>query len=160
FATGTTASRTIHVASLHINALASSKTYGDLDPAFTYTLSGFQNGENATTALVTGTASCTRTAGESVGGSPYTITCTPNTLAAPNYVFVTGTTAHFTINAATLNVNAVASSKTYGDLDPAFTYTLSGFQNGENATMSLVTGRASCTRTAGESVGGSPYTIT
>ena len=53
-----------------VGAPDSLATYGDLDPAFTYTLSGFQNGENATTALVTGTASCTRTAGESVGGSP------------------------------------------------------------------------------------------
>src|SRR5256886_10965905 len=160
FATGTTASFTINRAHLLVNAGANSKTYGDIDPAFAWTLSGFVNGQNATTALVTGAASCSRTAGESVAGSPYTITCAPGTLAAPNYDFATGTTASFTINRAPLLVNAGANSKTYGDIDPAFAWTLSGFVNGQNATTALVTGAASCGRTAGESVAGSPYTIT
>ena len=37
------------------------------------------------------------------------------------------------INQATLEVDAVANSKTYGEDDPAFTYQLSGFVNDEDA---------------------------
>jgi hypothetical protein len=90
-----------------VNAVANSKTYGDDDPSFAYTLSGFKFGQTeaglraATPAALTGAASCTRTSGESVGGSPYTLTCTPGTLAADNYSFATGNTANFTINKAT-----------------------------------------------------------
>src|SRR5207245_558703 len=105
-----------------------------------------------------GAASCTRTAGETVAGT-YTITCTPGSLTAANYSFATGTTAIFRINRATLNVNAVANSKTYGAAEPGFSYTLSGFVGTEDGTSAVVSGAASCTRTAGETVAGA-YTIT
>ena len=42
----------------------------------------------------------------------------------------------FVINAATLSVNAVASSKTYGDSDPSFSATLSGFRFSDTAGTS------------------------
>ena len=160
FATGTTANFTITPATLSVNAVANTKEYGDADPAFSYTLSGFKFSENETSAGVTGSASCSRTAGETVAGSPYTITCAPGTLAAANYIFAPGTTANFTITPATLNVNALANTKIYGDADPAFSYTLSGFKFSENEVSAGVTGVGNCSRTAGEAVAGSPYTIT
>ena len=46
---------------------------------------------------VSGSATCTRTSGESVAGSPYTITCAPGSLTAANYSFVTGQHGQFTI---------------------------------------------------------------
>ena len=149
---GGTVSDTITQAVLSVNAVAASKTYGATDPAFANTLSGFVNGEDTTTALVTGTTACTRTAGASVVGSPYTITCAAGTLAAPNYSFVTGSTANFTIGKKTASVTPNAASKTYGDLDPAFTGTLTGFLAADGVT-------ATYSRTAGETVLGSPYTI-
>ena len=66
---------------------------------------------------MTGAADCTREPGEDVGS--YTITCAPGTLAAANYVFETGDTAELAIEPATLFVDAVADSKTYGEGDPA-----------------------------------------
>src|SRR2546429_5946835 len=106
--------------------------YRRIDFGSAWTLSGFVNGQNATTALVTGAASCSRTAGESVAGSPYTITCAPGTLAAPNYDFATGTTASFTINRAHLLVNAGANSKTYGDIDPTSAENTTGLESRQN----------------------------
>ena len=89
---------------------------------------------------ITGAASCSRTAGETVGGSPYTITCAPGTLSAANYSFQTGSTGTLTITKATLSVNADPATKTYGDVDPALTYTFSGFQFSDNASNSGITG--------------------
>ena len=48
---------------------AASKTYGAADPAFTGTLTGFLAADGVT-------ATYSRTAGESVAGSPYTISAT------------------------------------------------------------------------------------
>ena len=151
---------TIAKKALSVNAVANSKTYGAADPTLTATLSGFVGTDNAGNSGITGSASCTRTAGETVAGSPYTITCTAGTLLAPNYSFTTGSTAAFTIAKKALSVNAVANSKTYGAADPTLTATLSGFVGTDNAGNSGITGSASCTRTAGETVAGSPYTIT
>jgi hypothetical protein len=127
-------------ATLSVNAVANSKTYGDADPALGYTLSGFKFGENATTASVTGSASCSRTAGETVAGSPYTITCTPSNLVADNYLFVTGSTASFTINPAPLTVQADDKTKVVGAPNPALTASFTGFKNGETLATSDVTG--------------------
>ena len=57
-----------------------------------------------------------------------------------------------TINKATASVTPDAKSKTYGDADPTLTGTLCGFLAADGVT-------ASYSRTAGESVAGSPYTI-
>ena len=64
------------------------------------------------------------------------------------------------VNKATLNVNAVAASKTYGANDPAFSWTYSGFVGDDNAGNVTISGAANCTRVSGESVANSPYTIT
>ena len=146
---------------LSVEANNASKDYGDDDPIFLYSLSGFVNGENEMTAAgLTGTASCTRDAGENVAGSPFEITCAPGTLSATNYDFVTGDPGELTINQATLAIDADDQTKVYGDTDPDLTYTLSGFKNGEDETSAGVTGDAACDRESGQSVAGSPYTIT
>src|SRR4029077_1412275 len=116
---------------------AASKTYGGADPAFTGTLSGFLAGDNVT-------ASYSRTAGESVAGSPYTISATLSpTGVLANYT-ITSNTANFTINKATASVTPAAASKTYGAVDPALTGILTGFVAADGVT-------ATYSRTAGES---------
>ena len=82
---GTTGNATYVVAkkALSVNADANSKTYGDAEPTLTATLSGFVGTDNAGNSGITGSAACTRTAGESVAGSPYTITCAPGSLLLP-----------------------------------------------------------------------------
>jgi hypothetical protein len=114
-------------ATLSVNAVASSKTYGDGDPAFSWTLSGFEPGDDATNAGITGSATCTRTPGETVAGSPYTITCAPGTLAAANYDFTTGTTADFTVDPMTVTVTPDSGQgKFVGAPEPTLTFSNDG----------------------------------
>src|SRR4029077_18999838 len=115
------------------------------DPAFTGTLSGFQASDGVT-------ATYSRTAGETVAGSPYTISAHIAAAGARGNYNITHNTANFTITKATASVTPAAASKTYGAADPAFTGTLSGFLASDGIT-------ATYSRTAGESVGGSPYAI-
>ncbi|WP_235941844.1 MBG domain-containing protein, partial [Cyclobacterium roseum] len=118
------------------------KTYGTLDPAFTFTSSGFVNGEDET--LFTGALG--REPGENVG--TYAITQGDLTASA-NYT-LDFTAADFTINPKTLVLTTDAGqSKTYGQADPVFTFTTNGFVNGDDE--SLITG--SLNREPGENVG-------
>ena len=82
------------------------------------------------------TATYSRTAGETVAGSPYTISATLSPAGVLGNYSITYNTA----------------SKTYGDADPAFTGTLTNFVAADGVT-------ATYSRTAGETVGGSSYTI-
>jgi len=63
-----------------------------------------------------------------VSGNPYTISCTLGTLAAGNYSF-TFTTGALTITKAVLTVDADDTSREYGESNPPFTATISGFKN-------------------------------
>ena len=151
---------TISKAPLTVTANNASREYGDANPAFTATLSGFKNGETLATSGVTGAASCTSAATASSGASPptYPIVCTIGTLAAGDYSFGPFVNGALTITKAPLTVTANNASREYGDANPAFTATLSGFKNGETLATSGVTGAASCTSAATASSGASPPT--
>src|SRR5262249_7068093 len=140
-----TSAFTIDKANASVTPNAASKTYGAVDPSFTGTLTGFLAGDSVT-------ATYTRTAGETVAGSPYTISATLSPAAALANYTVTYNTAAFTIDKANASVTPNAASKTYGVADPSFTGTLTGFLAGDSVT-------ATYSRTAGESVAGAPYTI-
>jgi hypothetical protein len=150
------ASRTFAIAKapLRVNAEPKTKVYGQADPAFTWTYSGFVNGETAADGL-SGVANCSRVAGTHVGS--YDITCGPGDLTSTNYAFTTGTTGPLTITKATLNVDAQPKTKVYGQADPTSTWTYGGLVNGDTSPAGL-TGAASCTRAAGNDVGS--YEIT
>ena len=124
---------------------AASKTYGDADPGFTGTLSGFLVADNVS-------ATYSRAAGESVTGGPYAISATLSPAGVLSNYAITYNTANFTINTKTASVTPNAASKTYGDSDPGFTGTLSGFVVADNVS-------ATYNRAAGESVTGGPYAI-
>ncbi len=143
FNTTASAQLTITKAVLSVNAVAASKVYGGSDPSFTATYSGFASGDSAGNSGITGTASCTRTAGTTVAGSPYTITCAPGTLAAPNYSFTTGTTAAFTITKKVLSVTGLtANNKNYDGSTTATLNTgsaaLFGVIGGDTVTLNKV----------------------
>ena len=155
----TAANLTINQRPITVIATAQSKMYGASDPALTFTVggSGYAPGENAAIAF---TGSLTRVAGETVASSPYAIS--NGTLAATaNYSYNSGTdftAANLTITKRPITVIATAQSKTYGDNDPALTYTVggSGFAPGETAVDAFT---GALTRVAGETVGSSPYAI-
>src|SRR5437867_3372684 len=124
----------------------STKTYGDADFTVSATsTSGLTVSFAAlgactvsgATVHITGAGSCTITASQA-GNDDYN--------AAPSV------DQSFTINPKPASVTPAAASKTYGDADPAFTGTLTNFVAADGAT-------AAYSRTAGETVAGSPYTI-
>ncbi len=93
-------------------------------------------------------ATYTRTGlGETVNGSPwYIISATLSPTAVLSNYDITYKTANFNITPKTASVTPIASGKTYGDPDPAFTGTLTGLREADNVM-------ATYTRTAGETVG-------
>ncbi len=86
---------------------AATKTYGDADPALTGTLAGFLPADGVT-------ATYSRTAGETVAGSPYTISAVLAPTGVLGNYHITYNTAAFTITRRTLNVTGTAGgAKTY-----------------------------------------------
>jgi hypothetical protein len=99
--------------SANINQLAASvtpdaktKVYGATDPTLTGTLTGFLAADNVT-------ATYSRIPGESVAGSPYTISATLSPSGVLANYNVTYHTAPFTITAESVTVTATASDKVY-----------------------------------------------
>src|SRR5262249_9262894 len=140
-----TAAFTINPKTASVTPAAAMKTYGYGDPALTGALSGFLAGDNVV-------ASYSRTAGETVGGGPYTISAALTPAGVLGNYAITYNTASFTINKRTASVTPNAASKMYGSADPALIGTLSGFVAADGVT-------ATYSRTAGETVLGGPYTI-
>jgi len=142
----------VQPAVLTVTAKAASRTYGAANPAFTYAITGFVNGDTAATAL-TGMPSVTTTATSASPVGSYTLTAAIGTLASSNYTFkfVNGT---LTVNKANLNITANNASVAYNQAIPSFTYTASGFVNGD--TSSVLSGAPTETTTA--AVGSLPGT--
>src|SRR5205814_799451 len=122
-----------------------SKTYGDTDPTLTGTLSGFLAADGVS-------ATYSRTTGETVAGSPYTISATLSPPGVLGNYQITYDTANFTVDRKGLDITANNQSKNYGDSDSTVTGTLSGIRAADGVS-------ASSSRTTGETVAGSPYTI-
>jgi hypothetical protein len=126
---------TINKEALTVTAEAKSKTYGDADPTLTYTASGLVGSDKLTGAL-------TRAAGNDVG----TYAIQQGTLAASGNYALTYVGANLTINKKALTVTAAAKSKTYGDADPALTYSVTGLVGTDRLTGALA-------RASGDNVG-------
>ncbi len=124
---------------LTVIAEAKTKVYGNVDPSLTYTTTGLLVGD-----VITGSLS--RTAGENAGiyainqgalsaGANYTLNFQPSNLSITKKIIV---------------INVTAKSKTYGEADPAFTYTfLPNLVAGDGFTGTL-------TRSLGENAGDYP----
>ncbi|MNK79773.1 hypothetical protein D3C87_994500 [compost metagenome] len=122
---------------LTVTAVAKNKTYGDGDPALTYSFSPVLIG----TDVFTGNLD--RTIGENIGG--YAINQGTVT-AGPNYQ-ITYVSANLNIGAKSIGVTATAANKIYGAADPALAYTFSP------ALIGTDTFSGSLNRSAGENVG-------
>ncbi len=120
------ASGSITPAQLTVTTDDATRTYGDNNPAFSGTISGFVNGEDATFAL-TGAAGYSTSATPSSDVGSYTISSSLGSLAANNgnytFTFTDGTLA---ITPAELTVTANDAAKNQGDPNPAFTATITG----------------------------------
>ncbi len=131
--TGTTAS--ITPVTLNISAQAKTKTYGDLDPALSYTSAGLIG-----TDAITGTL--LRDAGANVG----TYGIRQGTLTAGANYTISYTAANFNIVAKVIAITMDAKTKIYGDTDPAITFTATSLIGNDTFT-------GSPTRDIGENAG-------
>src|SRR5207249_3396146 len=129
------------------------------DPVLTTTNSGFLAGDLGTGKI---TFSATRTSGETVANSPYTITpaASDGTSGLLSNYTVTYISAAFTITKATASERPAANTNTTSNssaTDPVLATTNSGFLAGDLGAGKIT---FSATRTSGEAVAVSPYTIT
>jgi hypothetical protein len=149
---------TVNPKALTVTAADESKTYGDTvtfaETEFTHV--GLINGDTVTSvALASPGAAATAT----VPGSPYAIT--PGAAVGTglsNYTirYVTGA---LTVNKAHLTITADAQSKTYGDANPPLTATITGFVNGDTASVLSGSPTLSTTATESSAVGSYPITV-
>ena len=127
---------TVAKASLTVTADDKSKTYGDTDPALSYTVNNAQLKYSDTAAVVSGVNLSTVTGAQATAG---THAITGSGGVASNYdVTVQGGT--LTVAKAALTVTADDQSKTYGDTDPALSYTVNTAQLKYSDTAAAVSG--------------------
>lgn len=150
--TYTSANLIIQALPVTVTAEAKTKTYGDLDLAFTYNSDPAVGTVLANGDVIAFTGVQDREVGENVGN--YAIN--QNTLTNSNYN-ISYTSADLSIEALPVTIMADNKTKIYGDLDPAFTFVSAPvvgtvLDNGEVVTFS-----EALLRDAGEDVGS--YTI-
>jgi hypothetical protein len=129
-ADGNTTALTVTTRPVTVTADAKSKTYGNADPALTFTNTSLGAGVPIAGALA-------RDAGETVGA--YAITRGSVTDAANSNYAITYVPANLTIDRRDVTVTASAQSKIYGDANPALTFTNSSLGTGTAISGALAT---------------------
>ena len=145
----------VNSANLGVTADPKSRLYGQTNPVLTASYSGFVNGDNA--SVLSGTPSLSTSAVTNSVVGNYTINAGVGSLSAANYTFAV-TNGQLTIGKATLTVTADPKNRLYGQTNPVFTASYSGFVNGENS--SVLSGNPSVTSTATTNSPVNTYTIT
>ncbi|NVK84739.1 MAG: T9SS type A sorting domain-containing protein, partial [Cytophagia bacterium] len=148
----TSGTLTIGKATLTATADDKNKVYGEVNPSLTVTYSGFVNGDDVTAITTEPTASTTADATTGVG--TYDISLSGGVSA--NYSFTTNK-GTLTISKAVLTATADDKSKIYGESNPTFTITYTGFVNGDDATS--ITTEPTASTTADETTGVGTYDI-
>jgi gliding motility-associated-like protein len=131
-----TAISTVNPATLNYTATAASKVYSAAIPTLTGTLTGFVNGDTQAT-VTSGTLSFTTAATAASNVGSYAINGVGLTATNSNYTLaqaVANSTA-LTINRAALTITASNASRNYGQTNPVFTVSYTGFVNGDGATQ-------------------------
>ena len=125
---------TVNPAALLVHAANQSRLYGQPNPPFTASITGFVNSEDTNAligALVFGTA-----AGTNSPVGSYAIV--PGGLIAINYA-ITFSNGTLTVTPFPLTVSADNAARIYGATNPPFTGALSALQNGDNIAVTFHT---------------------
>ncbi len=134
----------LNTGALAVTANNFTRQYGDNNPVFTANYSGFVNGDTA--SVVTGHPDFSTTATATTPVGTYPIVVSQGTLSAANYAFGNFVNGTLTITPRVLTVRATSATRMYGASDPVFTPIITGFVNGDSA--SVVGGRAVLTTPA------------
>ncbi|NBT36519.1 MAG: hypothetical protein EBT03_13460, partial [Betaproteobacteria bacterium] len=138
-AVGVSQTLTVNKKTLTVTAANQSKTYGQTNPALTFSYSGFVTGESASNLPTAPTASTTATTGSSVGTYPITLAGGVSDNYDFNYVGGTLTVSSATLASTNINFNPPASTS-YSGSGIGYTATsggVSGFNysySGRNGT--------------------------
>lgn len=118
---------TIKKASINVKANNAKREYGNDNPRFTASYSGFVGNDNESSFTSLPSLITTATNTSPVGNYPITITGGESN----NYDFVCEPGV-LTINKAPLTVKVNDATKTYGDQNPSFSLSYSGLKNNES----------------------------
>lgn len=117
---------TINKTTLNAKVNNASREYGEDNPSFSITYSGFVNGENESVIITEPTISTTATKASNVG--TYPITTSGGKATNYNFVYEPGV---LTVTKAPLSAMVNDATKVYGSNNPSFTINYSGLKNGE-----------------------------
>ena len=124
----------VNKAQLTVTANNETTVYGTTRPPYTYTITGFVNGDTQATATTGAPSLSTSPATPTLPGT-YAITTALGTLASTNYslTLVNGT---LTITGRpTLTVTAASANRSYGAVNPTFSASATGAVNGDTFTF-------------------------
>ena len=118
--------QTVNPALLNVIANSFTRQYGQANPMFTASYSGFVNGENP--GVLSSVLSCVSSATPSSPVGTYAINCSG--LSSPNYA-ITNVPGTLTVTPAPLMIAAGSASRPYGANNPAVIATVTGLVNGD-----------------------------
>ncbi len=144
---------TVNKANLTVAADNLSRTYGDANPDLTYAISGFVNGDTNLDLTSTISISTTATSTSAVG----TYEISPVATVDDNYS-ITCRKGVLTIEKAPLAISTQATRE-YGENNPDFEYTYTGFKNNETSNVLTTLPQAYTTAKRTSSVGTYPVYI-
>ena len=120
---------TINKAPLTINVNDAEKIYGDENPEFTYSFSGFVNNEDE--SVLSSAVTFSTKANKKSGAGTYSVSASAT---AKNYE-VGCTEGTLTVKKAPVTVAVNAKSRVYGDANPQFDFTYVGLKNGDGVPV-------------------------
>ncbi|MBT6462598.1 MAG: PQQ-binding-like beta-propeller repeat protein [Opitutae bacterium] len=125
---------TIEEATLVVSASSQSRQYGLSNPTLDYQITGFQGSDNSGVISGSPVFTTTATSGSDVGS--YVISVDVSGMSSPNYNFF-GSNHILSVTRAPLTIRADSTTRSYGQDDPAFTYTVIGFRNSDTNAVLL-----------------------
>ena len=123
---------TIEPVPLTINPVNATRVYGDKNPEFTFTYTGFVNGDNASSLSIAPIATCAAKPTSEVGDYAIAV----DGAVSPNYIISYGS-ALLTVEKAPLKIKAENVTREYGAANPEFTFIYTGFKNDETEDVLL-----------------------
>lgn len=156
FDTTDTGTLTINKADLLVTAADKTREYGDANPTLTFSYSGFKNSEDEN--VLTATASVSTAADTNSNAGDYDITVNVGTNDNTNYNLVANN-GTLTIDKAALTTTVADASREYGQANPSFTISYSGFKLTDTVAVLDTAPTASTTATTSSAAGSYDITI-
>lgn len=134
------------------------KTYGDANPEFSCNMRGLKLSDTESSSFVSMPAfSCSATKNSSVG--EYPIEMSSNGYSR-NYEIVEAIPGTLTVEKRNLIAKAIDCERLYGEQNPSFAISYTGFVNGDNSDSIISSPYTSCSATSETNAGTYPIVVT